>query len=115
MPRVKTGFTRRKRHKKILKANKGFWGARGKLYRIAHEAFIRSGEHAFRGRKERKRQMRRLWIVRINAGLNNLEVKYNKFIQNLNKSKIQLNRKSLAELAFNDFETFKQVVKKVIK
>lgn len=115
MPRVKAGFTRRKRHKKVIKANKGFWGARGKLYRIAHEAFIRAGEHAFRGRRERKRQMRRLWIVRINAGLKESNIKYSKFINKLNKSKIQLNRKSLAELAFNDFDAFKQVVKKVLK
>lgn len=115
MPRAKTGFTRRRRHKKILKANKGFWGARGKLYRMAHEAFQRAGEYAFKGRKEKKRDFRRLWIQRINAGLTETGVKYSVFAKNLKDSKVELNRKMLAQIAFNDADTFKKVVKKISK
>jgi len=92
-------------------------GSRGKLYRMAHEAYIRSGEHAFRGRKEKKRDFRRLWIQRINGGLKSLDnpVKYSVFIKDLNESKIDLNRKMLSEIAFNDFDSFQEVVKKVSK
>lgn len=115
MPRVKTGFTRRRRHKKVLKQTKGYWGSRGKLYRIAHEAFIRAGEHAFRGRREKKRDFRKLWIIRLNAGLRQANTKYSTFINKLNSSKIDLNRKMLSELAVNDFDTFKKVVDKVMK
>jgi len=115
MPRVKTGFTRRRRHKKILKKTKGYWGSRGKLYRIAHEAFMRAGEHAFKGRRERKRDFRRLWIQRINAGLSQINVKYGVFMHKLVESKIELNRKMLSELATRDIDTFKEVVEKVNK
>ena len=115
MPRVKTGFTRRRRHKKVLSKTKGYWGSRGKLYRMAHEAYIRAGEHAFRGRREKKRDFRTLWIQRINAGLGMLDIKYSRFVNLLNKSKVDLNRKMLAELAMNDFETFKEVVTKITK
>lgn len=114
--RVKTGFTRKRRHKKVLKQTKGYVGSRGKIYRMAHEAYIRAGEHAFRGRKERKRQMRTLWIQRINAGLSTIEnAKYNTFIKKLTDSKIDLNRKSLAELAARDIEGFKKVANKILK
>lgn len=115
MPRTKTGTTRRARHKRLLSKTKGFWGSRGKLYRIAHEAFIRSGEHAFKGRKERKRDFRRLWISRLTADLKQVDVKYSIFINKLTGSKLELNRKVLSELAIHDFETFKKVVDKVMK
>jgi large subunit ribosomal protein L20 len=115
--RVKTGFTRKRRHKKVLKATKGFRGARSKLYKSANEAYIKMGEHAFKGRRERKRDMRRLWILRINAGLKEADasVNYSQFINKLNSSKIELNRKMLSELAVNDPKTFKEVVTKVTK
>jgi len=115
MPRVKTGFTRRRRHNRLLSKTKGFWGSRGKLYRIAHEAYIRSGEHAFRGRREKKRDFRRLWISRLNAGLKQMDTKYSVFINKLTGSKLELNRKVLSELAVNDFDTFKKVVGKVME
>ena len=115
MPRVKAGFTRKRRHNKVLKATKGYWGSRGKLYRIAHESWIRAGEHAFAGRRLKKRDMRKLWIQRINAGLSQVGVKYNSFINKLNKSQVKLNRKMLSELAYSDFDTFKKVVDKVVK
>jgi len=115
--RVKTGVKRRRRHKKILKATKGYWGSKNKLYKSAHEAYLHAGEYAFAGRKLRKRDMRKLWILRINAGLKNIEnpLSYSKFLNLLTKSKVRLNRKMLAELAVNDPKTFEQVVKKVIK
>ena len=113
MPRAKTGVVRRRRHKKILDANKGFWGSRSKLFRRAQEAFIRSGEHAFRGRKLRKRDMKQLWIIRINAGLKAFNIRYSLFIKNLNASKVILDRKILSELAVSYPKAFEKVVKKV--
>lgn len=115
--RVKTGVKRRRRHKKILKATKGYWGSKNRLYKSAHEAYLHAGEYAFAGRKLRKRDMRKLWILRINAGLKNIKnpLSYSKFINLLTKSKVGLNRKMLAELAVNDPKTFEQVIKKVTK
>lgn len=113
MPRSKTGVVRRKRHKKVLNATKGFWGSRSKLFRKAQEAFIRSGEHAFNGRKLRKRDMKQLWIIRINAGLKAFNIKYSLFIKNLNSSKIILDRKILSELAVTYPKAFEKIVKKV--
>ena len=113
--RVKTGFARRKHHKKILKATKGYFLGRGKLFRIAHEAYLHAGEYAFAGKKLKKRNIKTLWINRINAGLKQIGVlNYSKFIKKLNDSKIILNRKSLANLAYYDFDSFKKVVEKII-
>ena len=112
--RVKTGFARRRHHKKIIKATKGNFLARGKLFRIANETYLHAGEYAFAGRKRRKRDMRTLWIQRINAGLKAVgDLSYSKFIKKLTDSKITLNRKSLAGIAYNDIETFKKVVEKI--
>jgi len=110
MPRTKTGITRRKRHKKILKATKGFFGARSRLYKRAHEAYIMSGEHSFFGRKLRKRDMRALWIVRINAALQAHDLKYSRFINLLNKSKVELDRKILAKIAIEDDKAFEEII-----
>jgi len=112
MARVKTGTTRRKRHKKILKANKGFRGTNRRLYKRAHEAYLHSGKYAYIGRKKRKRDFRKLWIMRINAGLKqiNENFKYSRFIHALKQTKIDLNRKMLAELAARDFSAFSKVV-----
>lgn len=115
MSRTKTGFTRRRRHKKVLGLTKGFRGANNRLYKRAKEALLHAGEYAYIGRKLRKRDMRKLWIMRINAGLHTLneKFKYSLFINQLSKAKIQLNRKMLAELAVSDFKTFSEIVKKV--
>lgn len=115
MPRAKTGTVRRKRHKKILKETKGYRMTRSKLYKRAHEAWIRAGEHQFAGRKQRKRDFRTLWIQRINAALTPFNINYSRFIHLLKEEDIKLNRKMLAEIALNDPKTFESIVKKVRK
>ncbi|MCA9369708.1 MAG: 50S ribosomal protein L20 [Pseudomonadales bacterium] len=116
MPRVKTGVTRRRRHKKVLKATKGYRGANSRLYKRAHEAYLHAGAYAYIGRKLRKRDMRKLWIIRINAGLRQIDenYSYSEFIGKLNKSDVGLNRKMLAQLAATDFTAFTSVVRKVM-
>lgn len=113
MTRVKTGTTRRKRHKKVLKRTKGFRMTRGRLYKVSKEADLHAGQYAYAGRKLRKRDMRRLWITRINAALTPYDLSYSKFINGLKKAKIELNRKILADLALSDSEAFKTIVDKV--
>ena len=113
MPRVKTGVVRRRRHKKVLSATKGYYGTRSKTFRRANEAFIRAGEHAFAGRKLKKRDAKTLWIIRLNAALKEYGVTYSVFINHLNKSKIDLNRKMLSELALNKPEAFKTIIEKM--
>lgn len=117
MPRVKTGITRSRRHKKVLELTKGFRGTNNRLYRRAHEALLHAGQYAYIGRKLRKRDMRKLWILRISAGLKQIgdQLNYSRFIKNLKTSKIELNRKILAQLAAKDFDTFKEIVAKVQK
>jgi len=112
MARVKTGTTRRKRHKKVLKRTKGFRMTKGRLYRVSKEADLHAGQYAYAGRKLRKRDMRRLWITRINAALTPYNLSYSKFISGLKKAKIELNRKILADLAISDPNTFKAIVEK---
>ncbi len=111
MTRARTGATRRRRHKKILKAVKGYQGTRSRLYRRAHEAYIRAGEHAFAGRKIRRREIRKLWIQRINAALTPFGISYSKFIHQLSKKEINLNRKMLSEIAIRDPQSFSKIVK----
>ncbi|MBT6401339.1 50S ribosomal protein L20 [candidate division WWE3 bacterium] len=113
MARVKGGPRAHKRHKKVLKLAKGYSESRSKLYKRANEAVLRAGEHAFSGRKERKRQMRRTWITRINGALTAHDVKYSRFIKGLKDAKIDLNRKMLSDLAIQDPNTFEKVVAKV--
>lgn len=113
MPRAKTGVVRRHKHKKIIDANKGYYGTRSKLYRRAHEAFMRAGEHAFAGRKLRKRDMKKLWIMRLNAAVGAMGMGYSTFIHKLRQSHVELDRKVLAELAVSYPETFKKVVEKI--
>jgi large subunit ribosomal protein L20 len=115
MTRVKGGPRARKRHKKVLKLAKGYREHRSKTYRRANEAVLRAGEHAFAGRKQRKRQMRRLWISRINGALSSHDVKYSRFIKGLKDAKINLNRKMLSDLAIHDPNAFEKVVEKVKK
>lgn len=115
MPRAKTGVVRRRRHKKILAANKGMRGANKRLYKRAHEAYLHSGQYAYEGRRLRKRDMRSLWIVRINAALHQIDevFSYAKFMRALKDKNVQLDRKVLADLAATDFTTFSEVVKQV--
>ena len=113
MPRVTKSVTAKSKHKKVLSATKGHYGARSRLYKTAKQSNIKALQYAFRDRKNRKREFRSLWIQRINAGVRAEGLTYAKFINGLAKSKIKLDRKVLAELAYNNPEVFKSVVKKV--
>ena len=113
MPRVKRGVTSRAKHKKVLKAVKGQWGRRKNTIRVARQAMEKAMQYAYRDRKAKKRDFRSLWIQRINAGVRTEGLTYSRFINGLAKSKIKLDRKVLAELAYNNPEVFKSIVKKV--
>ena len=113
MPRVKRGVTSRAKHKKVLKAVKGQWGRRKNTIRVARQAMEKSMQYAYRDRRNKKREFKSLWIQRINAGVRNEGLTYSRFINGLAKSKIKLDRKVLAELAYNNPEVFKTIVKKV--
>jgi large subunit ribosomal protein L20 len=117
MPRVKTGFTRNRRHKKVLKLTKGFRGTNSRLYKRAHEALLHAGQYAFVGRRLRKRDMRKLWITRISAALKQVgeQLNYSRFQHSLKEANVALNRKMLSEIAVRDFDTFKEIVAKVQK
>lgn len=107
--RVKTGFVRRQKHKKILRQAKGFWMSRHKLYKKAREAVLHAGAYAYHGRKRRKRDFRRLWTIRINAALREKGRTYSRFIQALKEQKIELDRKILADLAVHHPLVFNQI------
>lgn len=109
MTRVKGGFTRRRRHKKVLKLTKGQFGTRGRLFRRSNEAMLKSLWYAFRDRRARKRDLRRLWIIRINAGAHLHGLNYSRFMYGLKKAGVELDRKMLAELAVRDAETFRKI------
>ncbi|MDD3342080.1 MAG: 50S ribosomal protein L20 [Sulfurospirillaceae bacterium] len=111
MARVKTGIVRRRRHKKILKMARGFFSGRRKHFRKAKEQLERSLVYAFRDRRQKKRDFRRLWITRINAACRLNDISYSRFINALNKANINLDRKILADMAMNDPEAFTVVVK----
>lgn len=113
MPRVKRGVTARYKHKKVLKQAKGYQGARSRVFRVAKQAVIKAAQYAYQGRKQRKRQFRELWIVRINAALKSHELAYNRFIYGLDKAGIQLDRKILADLAVQDPNGFTSIVDQV--
>lgn len=110
MPRATNNPASRRRRKKVLKRAKGFWGGRRKLFRTAHETVQRAMAFATRDRKQRKRQFRRLWTIRINAACRECGTTYSRFIAGLKKAQIQLDRKSLAELAVRDKDAFKKIV-----
>ena len=110
MPRTKGGFRTRRRRKRVLKLAKGYWGARRKLYGVARETVDRGLAYAFAGRKQRKRQFRRLWILRINAALRPQSLNYSRFIHGLGRANIELDRKVLAMLAAEDAPAFLRVV-----
>lgn len=115
MARVKTGVVRRRRHKKILKLARGFYSARHKHFRKAKEQLERSLVYAYRDRRRKKRDFRRLWIVRINTACRLNDISYSRFINGLKKAKIELDRKVLADLAMNDAAGFAKVVESVKK
>ena len=111
MPRVRRGFKARRRRNKILKLAKGYVSARRRLFRSAIETVQRALVFAYRDRKVRKREFRKLWIVRINAAARACGMSYSRFAAGLNKAQVAINRKMLAELAVNDFKTFSALVK----
>ena len=113
MARTKRGVVSRAKHKKILKSVKGQYGRRKNTIRIARQAMEKAMQYAYRDRKAKKREFRSLWIQRINAGVRMEGLTYSRFINGLAKSKIKLDRKVLAELAYNNPEAFKSIVKKV--
>jgi len=112
MPRVKRGVTARARHKKVLALAKGFRGRRKNVYRIAKQAVMKAGQYAYRDRRAKKREFRRLWIARINAGARSLGLTYSKFIAGIKKASIDIDRKVLADLAVNDPAAFASIVEK---
>ena len=112
MARVKGAMNTRKRHKKILKLAKGYRGAKSKLFRTANQAVMKSLVYSYIGRKQKKRDFRKLWIARINAAARMNGVSYSKFMNGLKKANITLNRKMLAEIAVSDEQAFKALVEK---
>ena len=114
MPRVTKSVTAKAKHKKVLSATKGHYGARSRLYKTAKQSNIKALQYAFRDRKNRKREFRALWIARINAGSRALGVSYSVLINGLSKSNILLDRKILSDLAVNDASTFEKIVKTAI-
>ncbi|MEI8054914.1 MAG: 50S ribosomal protein L20 [bacterium] len=113
MPRVKRGVTARARHKKVLKKAKGYYGARSRVFRVAKQAVIKAGQYAYVGRKQRKRQFRSLWIIRVNAAAVQNGMSYSKFIAGLKLAKIEIDRKILADIAVHDKNAFAAIVEKV--
>ena len=110
MARVKTGYTTKQRHKKILKAAKGYFGSKHRLYKTAKEQLMHSGVYAFRDRRAKKRDFRKLWITRINAECRVNNISYSKFINGLNKAGVIINRKMLSEMAISDPKAFANLV-----
>ena len=110
MARVKNGATTKARHKKVLKQAKGYFGSKHRLYKTAKEQLMHSGQYAFRDRKQKKREFRKLWITRINAACRQNGISYSRFIEGLNKAGVEVNRKMLSEIAINDEKAFAQLV-----
>jgi len=113
MPRIKRGTQARKRHKKILKKAKGYYGARSRIYRVAKQAVIKAAQYSYRDRKQRKRQFRRIWILKINAISRKFDLSYSKLMYLLKVNDIQINRKLLAHLAMHDIKFFETLIKEI--
>lgn len=109
--RVKRGFTRRHRHKKVLKRAKGHQEMRHRAYRQAHESVIKAGQHAYRGRRQKKRDFRSLWIARLSAAVRARGMSYSRFTHALKRQSITLDRQILSELAMHEPDVFEQIVK----
>ena len=112
MARVKRGVVARRRHKKVLKKAKGYYGARSRVFRVAKQAVIKAGQYAYRDRRQRKRQFRARWIARINAGARLNGLSYSRFIAGLKKANIEIDRKVLADLAVHEAGAFSAIVEK---
>ena len=113
MPRAKGGFKTRRRKKKILERAKGYYGGKSRLFKTATEAVDKALQYAYRDRKVKKREFRSLWIIRINAAVRAMGLNYSQFISGLKKSNISLDRKSLADLAYNDPKAFSRIAETV--
>jgi large subunit ribosomal protein L20 len=111
MARVKNGAVTKARHKKVLKEAKGYFGSKHRLYKTAKEQLMHSGQYAFRDRKQKKRDFRKLWITRINAACRLNDISYSRFIEGLTKAGVEINRKMLSEIAINDPKAFSELVK----
>ncbi|MDP2671406.1 MAG: 50S ribosomal protein L20 [bacterium] len=114
MARVKRGVTRKLSHKKVLKSTKGYRGAKNRLFRVAKEASMHAGAYAYAGRRLRRRDFRTSWISTISAALTETQTNYSNFLKALKEAKVELDRKTLANIAANDPSTFKKVVEKVL-
>ena len=110
MTRIKGGVVARKRRKKVLKEAKGYFGSKHRLYKTAHEQVMNSGSYAFRDRRQKKREFRKLWIARINAACKSNDITYSRFINGLTIAGVYVNRKMLSELAIDNMEAFKDLV-----
>jgi len=110
MPRVKRGVASRARRKKVLDAAKGYYGARSRSFKVAKQAVIKAGQYAYRDRRQRKRQFRALWIIRINAAANELGISYSRLINGLHLAGIEVDRKVLADLAMHEKDAFAALV-----
>lgn len=110
MARVKRGVIAHARHKKVLQKAKGYYGARSRVYRVAKQAVIKAGQYAYRDRRQKKRQFRALWIVRINAAARENGLSYNRLIEGLNKASVDIDRKVLADIAVHDKPAFTALV-----
>lgn len=113
MARIKRSLNARKKHRKVLKQAKGYYGAKSKLFKVANQAIMKSMTYSFIGRKRKKRDFRTLWISRINAGTRQYGLSYSKFMYGLKKHNIDMNRKMLSEMAINDPDSFKKLVELV--
>ena len=109
MTRIKSGQVKRRKHKKVLKEARGYYGSKSRSYRVAKEQLLKSMSYSYRDRKNRKRNFRRLWIIRINAAARINGISYNEFINGLKKSSVEINRKMLSELAVSDSEAFQKL------
>ena len=112
MPRVKRGVTARARHKKVMKAAKGYYGARSRVYRVAVQAVTKAGQYAYRDRRQNKRQFRQRWIARINAAARQNGLSYSRLINGLKKASIEIDRKILSDIAVHDKMAFTALVEK---
>lgn len=110
MPRVKRGVTARARHKKVLAKAKGYYGARSRVYRVAKQAVIKAAQYAYRDRRNRKREFRALWIIRVNAAARAHDISYSVFMNGLKKAGIEIDRKVLADIAVHDKAAFTALV-----
>jgi len=113
MARIKRGLMRHKRHKKVIEQATGYWGRKKNVFSRAHEQVMKSGQYAFRDRRARKRDFRRLWIARITAACRECDIKYSELIHGLTSKGIQVNRKMLSEMAIHDMAAFQSVVASV--